>query len=113
MRERLDPTGEGKARDVALKKVREAESPSAFAEAVDGLLEKFELPDDPYLLDRILEHPKPHVIGLALDRLAALAEAGALVKRPPSLKQRLQSLELTSDDPEVQEKAQALAVKLR
>ncbi len=113
MRERLDPTGEGKARDAALKKVREAEGSKAFAEAVDAFLEKNVLPDDPYLLDRILDHPKAGVVQLALDQLTALVEAGKLVKPPASLKQRLQSLELTSDDPDVQEKAQALAKKLR
>ncbi|HUB05601.1 MAG TPA: hypothetical protein VMB50_01295, partial [Myxococcales bacterium] len=92
---------------------REAEDPKAFAEAVDALLEKYELPDDPYLLDRILDHPKAQVVQRVLDHLLALAEAGKLQKPPKSLGQRLQSLELTSDDPDVQEKAQALAKKLR
>jgi hypothetical protein len=113
MRERLDPTGEGKARDAALKKVREAEDPKSFAAAVDAFLEKFTLPDDPYLLDRLLDHPSIPVIQLALDQLLALCEAGKLAKPPASLKQRLQSLELTSDDGAVQEKAQTLTAKLR
>ncbi|MHB8417560.1 MAG: hypothetical protein ACYDCL_05765 [Myxococcales bacterium] len=113
MRERLDPGGQGKARDAALKKAREAESPKAFAEAVDALLDKYALPDDPYLLDRILDHPKAQVVKLALEQLEALASDGKLQKPPASLRQRLASLELTSDDPAVQEQAQALAKKLR
>ncbi len=113
MRDRLDPKGEGKARDAALRKVREAETVAEFAAAVDAMLEKFPLPDDPYLLDRLLDHPKPGPVQLALDQLSQLFEAGKLVKPPASLKQRLASLELTSDDPDVQGKAQALAKKLR
>lgn len=113
MRERLDPTGEGKARDAALRKIRDAESPAAFAEAVDAFVSKFALPDDPFLLDRILDHPRPAPVLQALEQLVKLVEEGKLAKPPASLKQRLASLELTSDDPDVQEKAQALAKKLR
>ena len=112
MRDRLDPTGKGKARDVLLKKVREAEDSRSFAEAIDALLAQEEFPDDPYLLDRALDHPRIPVVLKALERLLALAAEGKLVKPPASLKQRLASLELTSDDPEVQEQSQALKRKL-
>ena len=112
MRDRLDPTGAGKARDALLKKVREAEDSKGFAEAIDALLAQGDFPDDPYLLDRALEHPKSPVVLKALAHLGALAADGKLPKPPASLKQRLASLELTHDDPEVQEHAQELAKKL-
>jgi hypothetical protein len=73
MRDRLDPAGTGKARDALLKKVREAEDSKSFAEAIDALLAQGEFPDDPYLLDRALEHPKPPVVLKALAQLGALA----------------------------------------
>jgi hypothetical protein len=112
MRDRLDPTGSGKARDALLKKVREAEDTKSFAEAIDALLAQGDFPDDPYLLDRSLDHPKPPVVLKALAQLAALSADGKLAKPPASLKQRLASLELTHDDPEVQDEAKALAKKL-
>jgi hypothetical protein len=112
MRDRLDPTGAGKARDALLKKVREAEDSKGFAEAIDALLAQGDFPDDPYLLDRALEHPKPPVVLKSLAHLGALAADGKLPKPPASLKQRLASLELTHDDPDVQEQAHALAKKL-
>jgi hypothetical protein len=112
MRDRLDPTGSGKARDALLKNVREAEDNKSFAEAVDALLAQGEFPDDPYLLDRALEHPASPVVLKAIAQLAALRADGKLPKPPASLKQRLASLELTHDDPEVQDEAKALAKKL-
>ncbi len=112
MRDRLDPTGSGKARDALLKKIREAEDSKQFAEAVDALLAQGELPDDPYLLDRVLDHPKSPVVLKAMAHLASLRADGKLPKPPASLKQRLASLELTHDDPEVQDEAKALAKKL-
>ncbi len=112
MRDRIDPEGKKKSRDAALRKIREAEGPKAFAEAVDELIAAHDLPDDPYLLDRVLDHPKAEVQLVALDRLEAIHDEGKLPKPPPSLRQRLQSLELTADDPVVQERAAALAKKL-
>ena len=112
MRDRLDPTGTGKARDALLKNVREAEDSKQFADAIDALLAQGEFPDDPYLLDRALEHPKAAVVLKALDQLALLSSDGKMKKPPASLKQRLASLELTHDDGAVQEQAQLLAKKL-
>jgi hypothetical protein len=112
LREKLDPTGESKEKDKKLKAVREAESSAAFAQAIDELLEKYEFPDDPFLLDRALEHPKGAVQLRALSRLTALRAEGKLTKLPASLKLRLDSLALTSDDPEIQDAASALKRKL-
>lgn len=105
LREKLDPSGKDKEKDSRLKAIREAEGPAAFAKALDAFLEGHEFPDDPYLLDRALEHPSAGVQLRALARLRALKADGKLQKPPPSLKVRLDSLSLTSDDGEVQDSA--------
>jgi len=112
LREKLDPTGEGKDKEKKLKAIRDAESPTSFVQAIDEYLTKYELPDDPFLLDRALEHPKGAMQLMVLSRLAALREAGKLSKPPASLKLRLDSLMLNSDDAEVQDAASALRKKL-
>jgi hypothetical protein len=113
LRDRLDPSGKGKAKDVALKKIREAEDAKSFAAAVDELLVQHDLPDDPYLLDRILEHPRAEVVLKAMAHLNALIDEGKLAKPPKSLPMRLASLELNADEGEVQDQARALKSRLR
>jgi hypothetical protein len=112
MRERLDPTGQGKARDALLRKVREAEDNPTFHAALEEFLAREDFPDDLYLLDRALDHPNGTVVGKALDRLEALSGEGKLAKPPKSLKQRLASIELTADDPALQERAHNLKSRL-
>src|SRR5688500_12516756 len=112
LRDKLDPTGENKERDDALKKVRLAEDSKSFAAAVDELLAKYDLPEDAYLLDRALEHPRSEVSLRAMDRLEAMIDAGGF-KPPASLKPRLQGLELSADEPDVHERAGVLRKKLR
>ena len=112
MRDRLDPTGEGKEKDLKLKAIRLAETPKAFAEALDAYLVGHEFPDDLYLLDRALEHPKVAVQLRALERLDALRAEGKLAKPPATLKMRLDGLALNADDGEVQDAAGALRKKL-
>jgi hypothetical protein len=114
LREKLNPEGEGKDKDKEekLKAMRQAEAPAAFVQAVDTYLAGYELPDDAFLLDRALEHPKIEVQLLALARLQAMRDEGRLAKPPASLKIRLDSLSLTSDESEVQEAASRLRKKL-
>jgi hypothetical protein len=112
LREKLDPNGDNKDRDLKLKAIREAEALPAFLKAVDEFLVTYEFPDDPYLLDKCLEHPKPEVQLRALGRLKALKEEGKLAKPPASLKLRLDSIALNSDSGEVQDAAAALRKSL-
>jgi hypothetical protein len=108
LREKLDPKGEDKAKDGLLKAIREAEKPADFIKALDAFLALYEFPDDAYLLDKALEHPKAEVQLRALGRLKLLKEEGKLVKVPASLKLRLDSIALNSDDDDVQDAAKAL-----
>ena len=112
LREKVDPTGEGKARQDALKKVKDAEDFKTFAALSKEYIEKYDLPEDPYLLDRLLGHPNDEIVLRTLARLTALLASAAL-KAPKSLPQRLKSLELGSDNAEVQDLAKSLALKLK
>ena len=117
VREKLDPTGEGKARDDLLKKIKQVatEDRKLWAELVVEFVEKFEIPEDAYLLVDFLDHPKDRVVEKSLDVLTNLAGTGALAasKCPKSIDQRLRSLEMMGSDPDVQAKAKALRERLR
>ena len=116
MKDALDPTGTKGKRDLALKELAklEQESRKAWCDGVVTYLQDHELPDDPYFLDRLLDHPKDRVVDKALGKLEALAEEGKIAgpKKPKSLEQRLKSIELTSIDDEQKARAKALREKL-
>jgi hypothetical protein len=117
VREKLDPTGNMKARDDLLRKIKKVatEDRAQWAELVSEFVEKFDMPEDAYMLVDLLDHPKDRVVEKSLDTLTALAGNGALVgaKVPKSIDQRLRSLELMGSDPDVQAKAKALRERLR
>jgi len=117
VRQKLDPTGEMKARDELLKRIKKVgtEDRKQWAELVNEFTEKFQMPEDPYLLVEWLDHPRDGIIERSLQALEDLAAAGALSgsKGPKSLDQRLRSLEMMGSDPDVQAKAKALRERLR
>ena len=110
----FDPDGKRKSQKEAMLKLREMER-RAWVEGVVEYLEKFpELPEDAYFLDSLLDHPRDRVVGKSLAKLEELASEGKLAqKAPKSLDQRLKSLELTSMDADIQDRARALREKLR
>jgi len=110
--DKLDPDGSGQQRRQALARLKAAESATAFAGEARSYLSAHGLPDDPYLLERLLDHPDAALALRAIEQIGALVEAGTF-KAPKSLPQRLKSLELGSDDPELQDAAKALAARLR
>jgi hypothetical protein len=113
LREKLDPTGEGKARQDLLKKVKDAEDFKVFAQLSKEYVDKYDLPDeDPYLLDRLLGHPNEGLVLKTLEKLTEKLKAGEL-KPPKSLEQRLKSLQLGSDSPDIQDGAKALGILLK
>ena len=106
----FDPEGKRKAQKEARAKLAELDR-KAWVPAVLEYLEAYpELPDDPYFLDGLLDHPRERVISRALSSLETMSEEGRLPREkcPRSLTQRLKSLELTSMDPEIQGRAKAL-----
>lgn len=110
--EKLDPTGEGKARREALKKLNDCEDFKAFAQQAKAYVDAWGMPEDPYLLDRLLGHPDDALVLRTLAEMNRLLDEGTF-KAPKSLPQRLKSIELGSDDDEVQDAAKALAARLR
>ncbi|MGV3620705.1 MAG: hypothetical protein ACO1OB_07800 [Archangium sp.] len=114
----FDPDGKRKEQKVAmqkaLQKVTEAPDRKAWAERAVEFIEKFEMPDDPFFLDSLLDHPKDRIVDKALARLELLAEDGRLVKgkAPRSLEQRLKTQEMTSMDDDVKARAKALRTKM-
>lgn len=111
----FDPEGKRKAQREAMLKLRELPDRKAWVQGVVEYLEKYpELPEDPYFLDSLLDHPRDRIVDQSLSRLEELEQAGRLrAKLPRSLEQRLKSIELTSMDAEVQERARQLREKIR
>ena len=110
----FDPEGKKKERKNALQHITEAPDRKAWAQLVVEFIEKYDLPDDPFFLDSLLDHPKDRIADKALARLELLAEDGRLIreKAPRSLEQRLKSQEMTNLDSEMQARAKALRLKL-
>lgn len=111
LRDKLDPTGEATVRQQAMQKLKTADGDQDFHAAAEEYLKSYPAPEDPWILERILSHPKPEVALQALEALAELAEDEDFVP-PKSLPQRLLSLELTSDDDDLQFQAKRLNKKL-
>ena len=60
-------------------KLREAPDRKTWAEGVVDYLEKYpDLPEDPYFLDSLLDHPRERIVDKALAKLEAIQEAGTL-----------------------------------
>lgn len=110
----FDPDGKRKEQKAALQKVSEAPDRKAWVERATEYVEKYDLPDDAYFLDSLLDHPKDRLVDKALARLELLAEDGRLPreKAPRSLQQRLKTLQMTSLDTDVQARAKALGARL-
>jgi len=111
----FDPDGKRKAQKEAMLKLRELPDRKAWVQGVVEYLEKYpELPDDPYFLDSLLDHPRERIADKALGKLEGLHSEGRLKENvPASLQQRLKSIEMTSTDPDMQSRAKALREKLR
>ncbi len=111
----FDPDGKRKAQKEAMLKLRELPDRKAWVQGVVEYLEKYpDLPDDPYVLDSLLDHPRERIADKALGKLEGLHTDGKLKgKLPASLEQRLKSIEMTSMDSDMQARAKALREKLR
>ena len=100
------------AKDDERKKLYAIEDPKAFYAAMTDYLKSHELPSDPRILDRLLGHPDEEVIERALTRLEEMHKAGTL-KVPPSLSQRLASVEIESGLPALRRRAADLRKAIR
>ncbi len=110
--EKVDPTGGSRAKKDQVAKLRQVEDFREFATLAKAYVDEHGVPDDPYVVDRLLGHPNEGVVQKTLDKLSELLQAGGF-KVPKSLPERLKSLELSSDDPDLQDRAKALAKAIR
>lgn len=110
----FDPSGKKKEHKSVLQRITEAPDRKTWADRVVEFVEKYELPDDAFFLDSLLDHPKDRIVDKALAKLELLAEDGRLLreKAPRSLEQRLKTQEMTNLDSDVQTRAKALRQKL-
>ncbi len=111
----FDPDGKRKAQKEAMLKLRELPDRQAWVAGVIDYMEKYpELPEDPYFLDSLLDHPRERIVGKSLAMLEAMHEQGTLkAKLPKSLDQRLKAIEITSTDADLQSRAKTLRERLR
>jgi hypothetical protein len=111
LREKLGVADDG-AKEEERKKLYAVEDPKAFYAAATEYLKSHELPDDARILDRLLGHPDDDVIDRALTRLEEMHKSGTL-KVPPSLSQRLASVEIESGLPALRRRAADLRKAIR
>src|SRR5215471_16884736 len=111
----FDPEGKRKSQKEAMLKLRELPDRQAWVAGVIEYVEKYpDLPDDPYFLDSLLDHPRERIVDKSLRKLESMFEQGGLkAKAPKSLDQRLKAIELTSMDTDLQMRAKALRERLR
>jgi len=112
--EQFDAQGTRKAFRESIKKLMQPEDRASWIKGVAEFIEQYnELPDDIYFLDSLLDHPKEKIVCKALNHLEHWLDNGKpLPKCPPSLKQRLKSIELGSLDVELQAQAKRLRERL-
>jgi hypothetical protein len=110
----LDPEGKRAEQKEALKAIADCGDRKEWARLVLEFKERYPLPDDPFFLDSLLDHPKDSIVAAALTSIEALVREGRLThgKGPRSLEQRLRSLEMTSLDTEIAARARALRAAL-
>lgn len=101
------------ARAKALKNIKDAGTSSAADKAVAAFLKKWELPPDFEILAQVLTCSEEDYVEKALALLEQLFDEKRAPKRTQVLEQRLRRVKSLADDPDLQDKADALMGKLR
>ena len=86
------PTGDGEGpseRQQLLRKIRDAKESRGLMKALDKLIEKYDLPEDPEIWLRALEHTSDKVLMEVLVQLEAYLDSGRVLKRTAVFIQRL------------------------
>lgn len=97
----------------ALEQMRELDDMLAFKKAFDVYRKTgYALPDDEYLLSRMLDHPRETVIIEVLTHLVDFHRRQSL-KGLPSLKARIKTVMAVFDDPRIHELAEELSQELK
>ena len=100
-------------RQTLLREIRESKGGKALEKAIDTFLKEYDLPEDPEVWLRVLEHTKDSVLLRIVTRVGEYVESGQLLPRKALFIERLKGLEFTSFDPRVQSRSIALVARLR
>jgi hypothetical protein len=112
--EKLKPTSpEEKARAKALQAIKDVGTSSAADKAVGAYLETWKLPPDFDVLSQVLTCSDEDYLSDAMALLDKMLGAKRVPKRTPLLEQRLRRVKTLADDPDLQEEAGELLLKLR
>ena len=107
--ESVEPSG----RQQRLRAIRDAKTTKALEKAFDALLADHDMPDEPDVWLRGLEHSKDAVLRQVLQKVEEYLDSGMPLPRKNRFLERIKGLEFTSFDPRVQSKAVSLSSRLR
>lgn len=97
----------------ALKAIKEANSSVAADKAVAAYLAAWEIPPDFEILCQVLTCSEERYVSIALDELGKMLADRHIPRRAALLEQRLRRVKILCDDPEIQNKAEALMRQVR
>ena len=100
-------------RQKLLREIRESKGGKSLEKSIDTFLKTYELPEDPEVWLRVLEHSKDSILLKIVTTISEYVDSGQLLPRKGLFIERLKGLEFTSFDPRVQTKSVALAARLR
>jgi len=106
-------SGTPNERQLLLREIRDSKGGKTLEKALDKFLADYELPDEPEVWLRALEHTKDSVLSTVLGRIEEYLDTGMPLPRKARFIERLKGLEFTSFDPRVQTKSVSLANRLR
>ncbi len=99
-------------RQAALEAIKTAEGPAAVLAAFVAYRAAHGFPDDEEVLGRLLDLTDEAIVAEAIATVERLRGEGKL-KRAASFRARLETVQMTIDDPEIQKAAKALLRQLR
>ncbi len=103
----------GEKRVKALKAIKEASTSTAADKAVKAYLVNWELPPDYEVIGQVLTCSDEEYVELALTMMTKMLDDKQIPKRAALLEQRLRRVKTLADDPDLQDKADAVMRQLR
>ena len=108
-----DTSEEGKARNKAIKAIKDAATSSALDKAFAAFLKDWEMPPDYDVLSQALNCGDEEYVGAALDMLEEMFKEKRVPRQAQLLEQRLRKVKTLAEEPDLQDKASKLMKDLR
>lgn len=102
-----EQSSESEAAVKLLRAIRQAEDPASITKAVDAYVAEHELPDDPEILGKVLQHKKPSMQLEGMQRLQRALQHEK-PRRTRALVGQLKLIRDTAGDPEMEQLAREL-----